>query len=243
MREVVEKTAAGAIVFDADILHKVTDSAFSAEAWVSAEPVTGTFKTGGRGNTLFVSDGRNEFVLRHYFRGGLVGRLVRDNYVWPGEEGNRAFQEWRLLGKLVELGLPVPMPAAARYCRSGFLYKADLMTVRVPGIRSLSDRISAAPGERGFWQKLGAGIWRFHRAGVFHADLNVSNVQLNQEDELWVLDFDRGKLLPAGAWQQRNLARFHRSLRKLKQFDPRVHFTQQDWNDFLEGYFSESRSA
>lgn len=243
MREVVKKTAAGAILFDADVLHKVTDSAFSADAWSFAEPVTGTFKTGGRGNTLFVGDGRNEFVLRHFYRGGLVGRLVRDNYFWLGEESNRAFQEWRLLGKLVELGLPVPTPAAARYCRSGIFYRADLMTIRVPGIRSLSDRISAAPGEGEFWQKLGAGIRRFHSAGVFHADLNVSNVQVDPGDQLWVLDFDRGRLLPAGAWQQRNLARFHRSLRKLQQFDPQVHFTATNWNDFLAGYFNESRSA
>ena len=182
-------------------------------------------------------------MLRHYLRGGAAGQIVSDNYVWAGEDVNRAFREWRLLAKLVSEGLPVPTPAAARYRRYGLFYKADLMTVRVPGIRSLSDRITAGPGEKEFWQKLGAGIWRFHHAGVFHADLNVSNVQFDQDDDLWLLDFDRGKLLPAGAWRQRNLARFHRSLRKLKQFDPKVHYTARDWDNFLEGYFRESRSA
>lgn len=230
-------------MFDADILKKITDAAFSAATWLSAEVVTGTFKSAGRGNTLIVSDGSNEFVLRHYLRGGAIGHLVRDNYFWSNEDSNRAFREWRLLAKLVELGLPVPTPAAARYYRFGILYKADLMTVRLPGIRSLSDRITAAPGDQDFWNKLGAGIWRFHRAGVFHADLNVSNVQFDPNDNLWLLDFDRGKLLSPGTWQQRNLARFHRSLKKLKQFDPAVHYTRQNWNEFLEGYFSESRSA
>lgn len=243
MREVIRKTPSGAILFDADILHKITDAAFSGGAWSSSEAVTGTYKSGGRGNTLVVSDGRNEFVLRRYLRGGAIGRLIRQNYFWLGENSNRAFSEWRLLAKLVARGLPVPTPAAARYRRFGIFYQADLLTVRVPGIRSLSDRITEAAGNGDFWPTLGAGICRFHLAGVFHADLNVSNVQFDRQDKLWLLDFDRGKLLPPGTWQQRNLARFHRSLRKLKEFDSKVHYTEKNWGDFLDGYFSESRSA
>ena len=151
----VQKTASGAIMFDADILKKITDAAFSAATWLSAEVVTGTFKSAGRGNTLIVSDGSNEFVLRHYLRGGAIGHLVRDNYFWSNEDSNRAFREWRLLAKLVELGLPVPTPAAARYYRFGILYKADLMTVRLPlGILTrdrLAHRVQhLAPARRAF---------------------------------------------------------------------------------------------
>ena len=48
-------------------------------------------------------------------RGGLVGKLVRDRYVWTGEDNTRPFVEWRLLAKLAVNDLRVPRPAAARY--------------------------------------------------------------------------------------------------------------------------------
>jgi 3-deoxy-D-manno-octulosonic acid kinase len=243
MREARTATRHGAILFDADILETVSDAAFSAANWEASEPVTGSFKTAGRNRTMIVRDGQYEFVLRHFLRGGAVGRLVRGSYLWLGEDATRGFAEFRLLVKLREMRLPVPQPAAARFRRHGLFYSADILTVRVPGIRSLSDRLAAAEVDAQFWHELGAGIYRFHAAGVFHADLNVSNVQLNDRDELCLLDFDRGRLLPAGPWRQKNLARFHRSLRKLKSFDPTVRFSEKSWNEFLKGYFAASRSA
>jgi 3-deoxy-D-manno-octulosonic acid kinase len=107
----------------------------------------------------------------------------------------------------------------------------------------LSDRLTAGPTGAEFWTALGEGLFRFHDAGVFHADLNVSNVQLDGRDSLWLLDFDRGRLLPPGPWRQRNLARFHRSLRKLRKFNPAVHYTEKNWAQFLKAYFDASRSA
>ncbi len=243
MREAREKTRHGAILYDADVVSQVSDLAFTAGAWDAAVPVTGTFKSAGRGNTLFLRKGHSEFVLRRYLRGGLVGRIVREHYLWLGENASRGFEEFRLLAKLRARGLPVPVPAAARYVRRGPCYSADIITVRIPGIRSLSDRLTASEADMQFWQQLGAGIRRFHHAGVFHADLNVSNVQLGDGDALWLLDFDRGRLLPPGPWQQRNLARFHRSLRGLRQFNPAIHYSERDWNQFLKGYFDASRSA
>ncbi len=243
MRESREKTRHGAILYDADVLAQVSDATFAAGAWDAAVPVTGTFKSAGRGNTLFLSKGPSEFVLRRYLRGGLVRRMVRGHYFWLGENASRGFAEFRLLAKLRARGLPVPVPAAARYIRRGPFYTADIITVRIPGIRSLSDRLTVSEADLHFWQQLGAGICRFHHAGVYHADLNVSNVQVDDGDALWLLDFDRGRLLPPGPWQQKNLARFHRSLRKLRQFNPAVHYSEKDWNQFLKGYFDASRLA
>jgi hypothetical protein len=33
---------------------------------------------------MFVGNVPRQFVLRHYVRGGLVGKLVRDTYVFSG---------------------------------------------------------------------------------------------------------------------------------------------------------------
>jgi 3-deoxy-D-manno-octulosonic acid kinase len=243
LSDTVKKTRNGAIVYDTDIINQISDAAFAPESWPQRTPVSGTLRSAGRGNTMIVGHGDEEFVLRHYVRGGLPGHIVRDAYVWTGERQTRAFAEWYLLAKLVRKGLPVPRPAAARYLRSGLIYRADLLTVRVAGIRSLADRISEAPGSPVFWTGLGRGVRKFHDAGVFHADLNAYNVQVDGADRLFLLDFDRGKILPAGVWQQKTLARLHRSLKKVKGLDQRIHFTPQNWQELLEGYFKASRSA
>ncbi len=243
MSDTVEKTRNGAIVYDTAIINQISDATFSVGAWATSEPVTGTLRSAGRGNTMIVGDGRQEFVLRHYIRGGLPGRLVRDSYFWLGERETRSFAEWYLLAKLYALGLPVPRPAAARYVRRGPIYTADLLTLRIPAVRSLADRIADSPGDTNFWRKLGAQVQRFHQAGVFHADLNAYNVQLGQSDKLFLFDFDRGRIQSPGHWQQKNIARLHRSLRKIKQLDRSLHFSTTNWNEFLDGYFNASRLA
>jgi len=242
LNDAVEKTRNGAIVYDTDLINQISDAAFTSSAWPSAEPVSGVLRSAGRGNTMIVGNGEHEFVLRHYMRGGLPGRLVRDKYLWSGEAQTRSFVEWRLLAKLVAFKLPVPRPAAARYCRFGPVYTADLLTVRAVGIRSLAERIAQGPGDIEFWQNLGADLHQFHAAGVFHADLNAYNVQVDQNDKLFLLDFDKGKLLPPGVWQQKNISRLHRSMRKIKRLDPKLYYVAANWRQFLDGYFSASRS-
>ncbi|MEX2496565.1 MAG: 3-deoxy-D-manno-octulosonic acid kinase [Woeseia sp.] len=244
MNETVENTEGGAILYDRALINQISDADFQAATWPSATPVSGSLRTAGRGRTMVLCDGNTEFVLRHYRRGGLPGRFNRDRYLWLGQERTRAFAEWRLLARMIEMNLPVPRPAAARYCRvAAFFYTADLLTVRQPGIRSLSDRLLQDAPDGGFWQRLGRGIRRFHQHGVFHADLNAYNLQVDAADELFILDFDRGRLRPPGSWQQRNLARLYRSLRKIRQMEPRINFSEDAWRQLLQGYSSASRSA
>lgn len=243
MSDTVEKTRNGAIVYDTAIINQISDATFTASAWATTEPVAGTLRSAGRGNTMIVGDGDREYVWRRYLRGGLPGRLIKESYVWAGERQTRSFAEWYLLAKLYALGLPVPRPAAARYVKRGPFYSADLLTLRIPAIKSLADRITESPGDANFWRKLGAQVQRFHKAGVFHADLNAYNVQLGQSDKLFLLDFDRGSIRSAGHWQQKNIARLHRSLRKIRKLSSAVHFNESDWNNFLDGYFNASRLA
>lgn len=242
MTELIKKTRRGAIVYDPDIFDQVSEDIFRARGWQSATPVAGPLRAAGRGTTLIVGDGDNEYVLRKYVRGGLIGRLIKDTYFWDGEDETRCFTEWRLLRKLVNKGLNVPTPAAAYYRKTAMFYTADLLTVRIPGIQSLAERLMQAPGDEEFWQALGVAICRVHAADVYHADMNAYNIQLDENDEMWLLDFDRGKLSPTGTWKQETLSRLHRSLKKIKDLSAEVHFAETDWQQFLDGYFSESRS-
>ena len=243
MTESVVSTSHGAILYDKSIISEIGEERFLPSGWLHAEPVKGVLGSGGRGNTMFVGNVPRQFVLRHFVRGGLVGKLIRDTYLWTGENNTRPFVEWRLLAKLADKGLRVPRPAAARYRRSGPLYRADLITVRIPSVRPLSVCIGERAYDAAFWQAVGESIRQFHAGGVYHADMNAHNLQIDASGELWMLDLDRGRLLDPGPWQQKTLARLHRSLEKIKTLEPNVHFSHENWEQFLEGYFDASRSA
>ena len=242
MTETVEKTETGAILYDKAIINQISDKHFAANGWLHSETIEGPLRSGGRGSTMYVGNVPRQFVLRHYMRGGLIGRFNRDTYVFSGEDKTRPFMEWRLLDKLAANNMNVPRPAAARYCRRGTFYKADIITVRIPGVVSLAEYIAEKDRGDEFWASTGSSIRRFHEAGVYHADMNAYNVQIDTDADLWLLDFDKGELRAPGPWQQETLSRLHRSLDKIAGLDPHIHYRQRNWEQLLEGYFSAARS-
>ncbi len=243
MTETVEKTAAGAILYDKAIINQISEERFTAAGWLHTESLAGSLRSRGRGNTMYVGNVPRQFVLRHYMRGGLVGKLIRDTYVFSGADQTRSFLEWRLLDKLASNNMRVPRPAAARYVRRGTFYTADIITVRVPDIVPLSQYIADKDPGEAFWNACGESIYEFHAAGVYHADLNAYNVQIDRDGLVWLLDFDKGALRQPGTWQQQTLSRLHRSLHKITGLDPRLNFRSENWEQLLEGYFNASRSA
>ena len=115
--------------------------------------------------------------------------------------------------------------------------------MRVPGIVPLSQYIADNDPDEAFWQSVGAAIQEFHATGVYHADMNAYNVQIDEDGLVWMLDFDKGELRAPGRWQQETLSRLHRSLHKIVGLDPRLNFRSPNWEQLLEGYFNASRSA
>ena len=243
MTETVEKTETGAILYDKSIINQISDLRFTADGWPHAEAVGGHLRSSGRGSTMFIGNIPKQFVLRHYMRGGLVSKIMKDSYIFSGADKTRSFMEWRLLDKLAANNMNVPRPAAARFCRKGTFYTADIITVRIPNVVSLVEYVAEAERDEAFWHGCGASIRKFHDAGVYHADMNAYNVQIDREGDLWLLDFDKGELRAPGAWQQETLSRLHRSLQKVIRLDPQLHYHSGNWEELLAGYFSASRSA
>jgi len=198
------------ILYDAACLNQPSPSHFSPAWWQSQGQLSG--RAEGRGEAHFL-DGEPSWVLRHYRRGGLVARWVEDRYIYLGLEKTRPFREARLLSRLYNQGLPVPRPVAARVSRQGLSYRGDLITERVPG-QPLADVLLAGEADIGLFQRLGEQIRQFHDQGVFHADLNVRNILVDQ-DSIHLIDFDQGGIRRAGNWQRQNLERLQRSLRKI----------------------------
>ncbi|MDE2195820.1 MAG: 3-deoxy-D-manno-octulosonic acid kinase [Gammaproteobacteria bacterium] len=225
-------TKRGFILYDDALASHASEAWFSPQHWQRHGGLRGT--AGGRGAGWIVAGEDGEWVLRHYRRGGLAARLNTDAYLWTGLERSRPWREWRLLAELYKEGLPVPQPVAANIQRSGLICRGDLITRLIPDARSLASRLKDAHSEALPWPAIGACIRRFHEAGVYHADLNVHNVLIDSRDEVYLIDFDRGaRRAPGRRWQQGNLERLSRSLRKSAV--PAA-AERAAWSGLLDGY-------
>lgn len=237
--ERIERIGESVILYDGSLINHIREAWFDPATWYGAPAAPGY--SGGRGPTLFITCEGRDWVLRHFYRGGTIARIARDGFAWLGQDRSRSFAEWRLLARIREAGLPAPRAVAARYVRHGLLYRADLITVRIPDVVPLSTRLARAALSEAVWRRVGECVGRFHAAGVFHADLTAHNLQISRSDEIFLLDFDRGRIMPgAGAWQRRNLERLHRSLTKISSTGG-IRFGETEWGAVLEGYRGTDR--
>ncbi|BDM62760.1 3-deoxy-D-manno-octulosonic acid kinase [Shewanella sp. NFH-SH190041] len=218
---------------DTDLQHP-TSEWFSAQFWQQNNAIEGT--STGRYTTWFVVHQAQHWVLRHYWRGGLMAKLSKDSYLYTGLHRTRAIAELTLLQKLHQEGFPVPRPIAAHISRHGLWYRGDILIERIAGARDLVAVLSQQTLSAQQWQQLGQCIARFHHRGVYHADLNAKNILLS-DDGFHLIDFDRGALRPiAHHWQAANLARLHRSFVKEQGKCPQLAFNEQNWSALLQGY-------
>lgn len=231
----IHANATGTILFDADTVPQIDHAWFDPEYWERKGMLRG--RGGGRASASFIDSPVGACVLRHYHRGGMVANILGDRYLWTGRDNTRCFAEFRLLVQMLEWGLPVPEPLAARYCRRGIHYTADLITRRIAQARTLAECLQSECLDAMLAEQCGALVARFHRRGVWHADLNAHNL-LVTPGGLYMIDFDRGELRhPARAWCEGNLARLRRSLLKLGagQRGEDV-FERHIWMPLMQGY-------
>ncbi|MEO7064045.1 MAG: 3-deoxy-D-manno-octulosonic acid kinase [Dokdonella sp.] len=230
----VQSVANGAIMFDRTLPTSPDGAWFDRAKWSSR----GGLEThsAGRGEVAFVETPVGACVLRHYHRGGLAARMSADRYLWTGAARTRAFREFRLLADLVNLGLPVSPPVAARYVRDGLRYRADLLTRRIENAKTLAARLANASLDAVLAQQVGHTIARMHAANVWHADLNAHNILVDGNGVVWLIDFDRGRMRkPKMTWQQANIARLRRSLDKLGA-KRHADFDSAFWHPLLAAY-------
>ncbi|MCC5859272.1 MAG: 3-deoxy-D-manno-octulosonic acid kinase [Ectothiorhodospiraceae bacterium] len=229
---VIHQTGSCYRIHDASILDPIPDWLFSPDGLAGRRLLTGT--STGRRQAHFFRLAEHDLVLRHYWRGGMVARLLTDVYVWTGVERSRPIREWRLLHALRRLHLPVPRPVAAQACRAGPGYRGDLVTEHIAGSRPWDDLLRDGLGsEPELWHAVGATLRRFHQAGAWHADLNVRNILVDARRDVWLIDWDRGRLMDGSVAGRDNLQRLKRSLDK---HPPLARQAATGWPHLLEGY-------
>ncbi|OHV08941.1 hypothetical protein BH688_13190 [Kushneria phosphatilytica] len=238
MRMATSRKANAHILYDPESAPQMNADWFRSEYWRYRDAVTG--EAPGRGASLFIAHAGQNWVLRHYRRGGLIAHLSRQRYFWQGVERSRPFRECCLTATLHDAQLPVPRPIGACVWRFGGLYEGALMTERLIGTQALASVIDAPDVNPALLEVTGRAIRRCHAAGLDHVDLNARNLLISEspEPQAWVIDLDRCRLRAQGRWQQRNLDRLQRSLQR---FAPER--ADSLMAGILEGYHAEFSTA
>ena len=245
----ISKTANSYILYDASIIAEPTLQLFDRDYHTnqgsrqnkSAVKSSTEQQAGiGRAPVVYFTQAEKSFVLKHYYRGGAVASLLKDRYLGFGTIKSRAFREFRLLRKMHELGLPVPIAVAAHMNKGLLWYRGDLITEELKQVETLSDILSDNKLSEENWQSIGHCIKRFHQFDIYHADLNARNILLTKNLEIYLIDFDNSYIrLGSDSWKMANLARLKRSLLKFKKKQGRFNFEESDWSALLAGYKKE----
>ncbi len=213
-----------------------TDDHFDPRYWQSKVGFEVTL--GGRGGSCLIDiDGRRA-VLRRYHRGGAIGSLFSDQYLWLGQARSRPWREWEVLLRARAAGLPVPEPIAACTCRSGLCYRAALITAFLDDTEMMTERLQRANLTPDCWHELGILIMRLHSAGIRHSDLTTDNILIDSDNRFYLVDFDKARIMKRlGDWQWRSLKRLQRSIVKRHRHQA-LNFGAGDWQALIDGYRS-----
>ncbi|HHP0481261.1 MULTISPECIES: 3-deoxy-D-manno-octulosonic acid kinase [Vibrio harveyi group] len=219
--------------YDECLVTEPIESLFDINYWRSCNAIVGN--ASGRGTTWFIKLQSTIAALRHYHRGGLFGKIVRDQYLFLGLERTRSYAEFVLLQKLRSAGVNVPRPIAAKVEQIGLLYRADLLSEKISEASDLVDKLQVENLSNEDYQKIGLEIRKMHDVGVNHTDLNIHNILLDSEGKVWIIDFDKCKQQSGEQWKERNLNRLLRSFRK-ELGKRKIHWSEDDFESLMLGY-------
>ncbi|MDP8051567.1 3-deoxy-D-manno-octulosonic acid kinase [Pasteurella atlantica] len=195
----------------------------------------------GRGITWFLKTeqliGVNS-VKRHYYRGGLFGKLIKDSYFFTSFEQTRAVQEFNLLQKMSQEGLPIPRPIAVKITKKCCFYSADILIEKIENTQDLSQFLQQNTLSSQQYIEIGKLIKQLHQHQIHHSDLNIHNILFDEKNnQFWLIDFDKCGIQQGDDWKSSNLERLLRSFNKEVQ-RLNIHFDKQDWQSLLVGYKS-----
>lgn len=228
--------------YDSDEVSTFMPEMLNSDYWQAKNAIVGSAQ--GRGTTWFIATENavgmmRNWVLRHYYRGGLIGKVINDQYLYNGIANTRAAREFSLLKSMRALGLPAPKPVAFRVIKYGLFYRADLLSSRIENASDLVGVLSKHAINDLLWQQIGKVIKSFHQQGIYHHDLNAHNILIDDNDKVWLIDFDQGEQRQKKIkWPEENMARLLRSFRKENNRIKNFQWREKNWQALLDGYQS-----
>lgn len=218
--ELVQARACGAIV-RLSVKDRLLGLGILEQAKFEATLSGGRPLGGGRGGAVSVAldaSGTERAVIRHYRRGGLLGRLLGDRYL----TGVRAVAELCTIEAARAAGVPAPECLAAVVRRRGIFNTADLIVREVPDAVPLDEWLGGnvrAAAMNAVRDALADAFGRLVAAKIFHPDLHAGNVLVQMHGNrpvVSLIDFDQARQLRKLPPRLRNLMlfRFNRALVK-----------------------------
>ncbi|NOG83441.1 MAG: hypothetical protein EX341_12630 [Candidatus Scalindua sp. SCAELEC01] len=166
------------------------------------------------------------FVVRDYWHGGLFGKVLRDIF-W---QGLRPILELVICEKASKEGIEtIEILAVIKNRVLGPFYKSKLISREIKNSTDLMelllryDHKTFCAQKREIISKVALAIKELHKAGIYHADLNLKNILLQTasggEFVVYIIDLDKSKQFSQLNPQRRmkNLMRLDRSLEKFKR--------------------------
>jgi 3-deoxy-D-manno-octulosonic acid kinase len=216
----------------------ITKDWFKPSYWQCKDAIIAEKK--GRSTTWFFDYSYGVGVLRHYWRGGMIGKIISDQYLYTGFKNTRVYKEYLLLTELERRGLNGPKPLAANIAKHGLYYRGDLISQAIPNAESLLEILKTRTLTGDEITTIGQTIADFHKQGVFHGDLNINNIMLDNSGKAYLIDFDRGHLVaPLNASLNANIQRLNRSFIKEKGRQPDFFWDSKQWQQLLNAYQSK----
>jgi 3-deoxy-D-manno-octulosonic acid kinase len=170
---------------------------------------------GGRTSiTVARLQGIGSVVIKYYRRGGAIRHLIKKRYLKYGK--TRCQIEYELLQKVRSLGINAPEPVAFAY-RGRLFYQCWLVTREIQDHQTLV-QISRSNEEqaRMAMKTVVKQVSMLIKNKILHADLHPGNVIVDNQNQVYLLDFDKGGVFPGdkNALRTRYLRRWNRAIQK-----------------------------
>ena len=194
---------------------------------------------------------QEKWIKKHFIRKGHM-TFLGDRYIRPlfGLTKTRSYSEFYILNYLYKRNFNTCKPIIGWVSNKNIMfYSASLIVERLNNTMTLSEYIKNNANKTLF-SSIGQQISLMHNLGVYHGDLNASNilVRINEESsnkpsnpstvttDIYIIDFDKSFIgvnqrLVSG-FMRNNLSRLRRSLIKLGYRD----HLEKYWKSLIEGY-------
>lgn len=158
--------------------------------------------------------GIGSVVIKYYRRGGAIRHLIKKRYLKCGK--TRCQMEYELLQKVRSLGINAPEPIAFAY-RGLLFYQCWLITREIKDHQTLA-QLSRSNQEQALMlmKEVIKQISMLIKNKILHADLHPGNVIVGNQNQVYLLDFDKGGIFHGNknALRTRYLRRWNRAIQK-----------------------------
>ncbi len=170
--------------------------------------------------------GNESFVVREYWHGGMVGKILKD-YFW---DGMRPVRELSVCEAASRGGIKTAeIIAIVKNNIFGPFYKFRLVTKEITESIDLIELLLHSGENQLFEQKkeiindLAKAVNDMHNAGIYHADLHLKNILVKSDPgggvHVYIIDLDKSKQYEKISFQSKmkNIMRLDRSVVKLRR--------------------------